>query len=93
MITDVRINVLLLALLGCILCGVMSIWLDKSDLAIITGGLVGGLITIASKLVDPAPAPTVPATIVEKLIEGRAIPIEAAALQTLELSDPDKEKA
>ena len=63
--------VLILALIGAVLVGGMVFVLD-SEAAIVTvaGGFVGGLVSLASDLVKPPPNPSVPASVVLRLIDG-----------------------
>ena len=69
---EIRVNVLVLALFGVGLCVGMGWFLAEGDIAMIVGVLIGGLVSVMTKLVqppDPEVDPMVPSHIVEKLIE------------------------
>ena len=65
-----RPNVIVLTLIGAVLVGAL-IWVLPSESAIVTvaGGFIGGLVSLAGKLVEPEPNPSVPASVVAKLLE------------------------
>ena len=67
-----RPNVLLLAIIGAFIVGGMA-FVVSNEAAIVTvaGGFVGGIVAIAAKLTDPPPNPSVPASVVAKIIEVR----------------------
>lgn len=64
--------VLTLVFIGAVLVGGLVFVLD-SEAAIVTvaGGFVGGLISLASDMVKPPPNPSVPASVVLRLIDKR----------------------
>lgn len=68
-----RPNVIVLALFGAVLVAALTFVLD-TEAAIVTvaGGFVGGLVSIAAELVKPPPNPSVPASVVAKILESRA---------------------
>ena len=68
---ELRTNVLALTLMAVVLCCVLGLWLDTSDLAMLGAGIIGAIGATMTKLVDPpAPTqePTVPASVVERLL-------------------------
>ena len=66
-----RGNVIVLALIAAAVV-LMMLFVLPGDAALVTvaGGVVGGLVSIAGKLVEPPPNPGVPASVVHRLIDG-----------------------
>lgn len=68
-----RGNVIALSLIAAIVM-VIVIWLLPGEGAMVTvaGGLIGGLVSLAGKLVEPPPDPSVPASVINRVIEARS---------------------
>ena len=66
-----RANVLILVAIGAVIVGGLAFVVGEAALVTVAGGFVGGAVSIASKLVEPPPNPSVPASVVLKLINGR----------------------
>ena len=65
-----RPNVLILAVIGAIIVAAMTAVLSsEAALVTVAGGFVGGLVSIAAELVKPPPNPSVPASVVVKILE------------------------
>lgn len=69
-----RGNVIVLSIIAGVVM-VIVLWMLPGEGALVTvaGGLIGGLISLASKLVDPPPDPEVPASIIKHVIGARTI--------------------
>ena len=67
-----RGNVIVLSLIAGVVVLIM-LWALPDDIALVTiaGGFVGGLVSLAGKLVEPPPNPAVPASVVKWLIDGQ----------------------
>ena len=68
-----RPNVLVLVIVAAVIVAGM-VFVISSEAALITvaGGFVGGIVSLAGKLTDPPPNPSVPASVVAKLLEHKA---------------------
>lgn len=67
-----RINILVLALIGAVLVGALASFAEGAAVMAvlgIAGTLVGGVAATMSKLCDPAPDPSVPASVVKEILE------------------------
>ena len=72
--TLVRWSVLILALMAAILVGILTFVLNtEAALVTVAGGLIGGLVSIAGELVKPPPNPSVPASVVGKILERGSV--------------------
>lgn len=68
---EIRVNVLLITLMGVALCLGLSVVLDADHLVAIGGAIVGAIGATMTKLVDPPPPPqepSVPASTVDRLL-------------------------
>ena len=69
--SPMRWNVIWLAIIAAVIVGVLTFILDtEAALVTVAGGFVGGLVSIAGELVKPPPNPSVPASVVLRLIDG-----------------------
>ena len=65
-----RPNVLILALMGAVIVMALVFVLPgEAALVTVAGAFIGGVVSIASKLTDPPPNPSVPASVVASLLE------------------------
>ena len=72
----IRWNILALAVVGVVAVVVLAICFDDATAVIAAGaGLIGGISAVMSKLAEPEPDPSVPASVVIALIEHVAVPV------------------
>ena len=65
-----RPNVIAMALIGGLIVVLMTFVLDsEAALVTVAGGFVGGVVSIGAELVKPPPNPSVPASVVAKILE------------------------
>ncbi len=66
--TEVRVNVLALSVVGGIVVGGLSLFLEPSDVAMLGASYIGAIGATLSKLTEP-PAPEPPPTIEQRLAD------------------------
>ena len=67
----VRWSVLVLVTIAAVIVGVLTFVLStEAALVTVAGGFIGGVVSIAGELVKPAPNPSVPSSVVLRLIDG-----------------------
>ena len=69
---ELRTNVLALTAMAVVLCCVLGLWLDTSDLAMLGAGIIGAIGATMTKLVDPPTPPqepTVPASTADRMLD------------------------